>query len=181
MRRISFISFLIVTTSIIAIHNITLSARGVLERPIPAPEFTHQAENDWINSAPLSLADVAGKVILIDFWTFDCWNCYRSFPWMNAMESRLKGEDFQVIGVHTPEFDHEKIRENIVNKVKEFSLQHPIMIDNDLSYWKAMHNRYWPAFYILDKQGKIRAIFVGETHEHDKQAQAIEQTIRELL
>lgn len=182
MKKITFIGVLIAVTSIIALQNTAWSARsGMLEKPIQAAEFTHRDANDWINSTPLSIDDLAGKVVLIDFWTFDCWNCFRSFPWMNAMENRLSGEDFQIIGVHTPEFEHEKIRENIIRKVEEFKLHHPIMIDNDMSYWRAMRNRYWPAFYIMDKQGQIRAIFVGETHELGKQALAIEATIRQLL
>ena len=82
---------------------------------------------------------------------------------------------------HPPEFENEKIRKNIEAKAKEFELHHPIMIDNDSSYWRAMNNRYWPAFYILDKQGKIRAVFFGETHEGDRRAKQIESTIKTLL
>lgn len=147
----------------------------------PAPPFTHQSAEAWINSAPLTLAELRGRVLLLDVWTYDCWNCYRSFPWLKAMEARLADEAFQVIGVHSPEFEHEKVRSNIVGKVEEFGLEHPIMIDNDFSYWQALHNRYWPAFYIIDKRGRLRAIFVGETHEGDAQAKRIEATIRTLL
>lgn len=97
------------------------------------------------------------------------------------MEKRLLEKNFQVIGVHTPEFENEKIRKNIEAKVKEFELHHPIMIDSDTSYWRAMNNRYWPAYYILDKNGKIRAAFFGETHEGDRRAKQIESTIKTLL
>ena len=97
------------------------------------------------------------------------------------MEARLAGKDFKVVGVHTPEFEHEKIHANIIRKVKEFKLSHPIMVDNDSAYWRAMDNRYWPAFYLLDKKGNIRARYFGETHEGDRRAQAIEQTINRLL
>ena len=148
---------------------------------IAAPEFTHTEEREWINSVPLTLAGLRGKVVLLDFWTFECWNCYRSFPWLNALEARLAGEDFTVIGVHTPEFEHEKVRSSIEKKVAEFELHHPVMIDNDFSYWRAMGNRYWPAFYLIDKQGKVRAAYVGETHEGDRQARKIEAAIRNLL
>ena len=86
-----------------------------------------------------------------------------------------------MVGIHTPEFEHEKIREDIVAKTREFGLHHPVMIDNDSSYWKAMHNRYWPSYYLLDKQGQVRAVFVGETHAEDEQAKRIEKTIRLLL
>lgn len=181
MKKYAIVSFLIILTSIVVLQDITLAAGGVLKTPIQAPEFTHINNQDWINSTPLRIKDLEGKVVLIDFWTFGCWNCYRSFPWLNAMENRLGQEEFQVIGVHTPEFENEKIRSNIEAKVQEFELHHPIMIDNDSSYWRAMNNRYWPAYYILDKQGKVRAAFFGETHEGDRRARQIEKTIMALL
>lgn len=146
-----------------------------------APEFSHSAGSEWINSRPLTLAGLGGKVVMVDFWTFDCWNCYRSFPWLTAMEERLKSRKFMIVGVHSPEFEHEKIRENIEAKVAEFNLEHPIMIDNDHSYWRAMGNRYWPAYYLIDKKGYVRAVFVGETHAGDRQAVRIERTIEKLL
>ena len=152
-----------------------------LKQPVPAPEFTHRQAIDWINSGPLEISHLGGKVVLIDFWTYGCWNCYRSFPWLKAMEERLENESFQVIGVHTPEFDREKILGNVTAKVKEFGLEHPIMIDNDFSYWQAMGNRYWPAFYLIDKSGYVRYAFFGETHEGDPRALEIEKAIRELL
>ena len=146
-----------------------------------APEFTHRMAHEWINSGPLKLSDLRGSVVLIDFWTFDCWNCYRSFPWLNGVEVAYGNRGLRVIGVHTPEFDHERIRGNIVAKVKEFNLHHPIMIDNDFSYWKAMNNRYWPAFYLIDKRGMLRAAFVGETRAGTAQSKNIERVIEMLL
>lgn len=154
---------------------------GALERTVPAPAFTHTDPADWLNSAPLTWEDLRGKVVLMDFWTFECWNCYRSFPWMNALEARLQPLGLQVIGVHTPEFEHEKVRENVVAKAAEFGLHHPIMLDNDFSYWRAMNNRYWPAFYLVDKRGAIRAAFYGETHAGGRRARQIERLARQLL
>lgn len=151
------------------------------DKSVAAPEFTHTSEYEWLNSKPLMLKDLRGKVVLVDFWTFGCWNCYRSFPWLNTMEKRLRDKGLQVIGVHTPEFENEKVKENIMAKIKEFKLSHPVMIDNDFSYWRAMGNRYWPAYYIIDKKGYVRASFVGETHEGDPQAKQIEKTIEQLL
>ena len=181
VKRLSINIFVVVICVVITIKTLTPSNAGPLSEPFAAAEFHHNKTKDWINSEPLMLDDLEGKVVLLDFWTFDCWNCYRSFPWMNAMEKRLSGDDFQVIGVHTPEFDHEKVRANIETKVKEFKLHHPIMIDNDFSYWRAMHNKYWPAFYVIDKQGQVRAVFFGETHEGDQQAIRIEEIIIRLL
>ncbi len=146
-----------------------------------APNFTHHKPNEWINSAPLTLTDLRGRVVLLDFWTFDCWNCYRSFPWLKSVEKRFADQAFTVIGVHTPEFKHERVRASIVKKVKEFELDHPVMIDNNFSYWRAMNNRYWPTFYLIDKQGRVRAAYIGETHKADKRAKAIEKRIVDLL
>ncbi|MEN7344028.1 MAG: redoxin family protein [Pseudomonadota bacterium] len=147
----------------------------------PAPEFTETAKEDWLNSAPITMASLKGQVVLVDFWTFACWNCYRSFPWLNSLEDKLEGEAFQVIGVHSPEFDYERNPEAIRKKIAEFELKHPVMIDNDHRYWRAMNNRYWPAFYLIDKKGEIREVFIGETHTGDKRAKKIEAKIRELL
>ena len=157
------------------------AAGGPLRTPLQAPEFTHAATDEWINSPPLTLAGLRGKVVFVDFWTFECWNCYRSFPWLKGMEARLETDGLQVIGVHSPEFEREKVRDNIVAKVKEFGLAHPVMIDTDFSYWNAMGNRYWPAYYVIDKRGDLRAVFAGETHEGDAQAQQIESFLRGLL
>jgi thiol-disulfide isomerase/thioredoxin len=150
-----------------------------IEPPKDTPNFTQHDADLWINSPPLSLQDVRGKVVLIDFWTFDCWNCYRSFPWLIALESRYQG--LQVIGIHTPEFKHEKVKSNVEKKVREFGLKHPVMMDNDYRYWQAMGNRYWPSFYLLDKRGRTRAYFVGETHEGDRRAKQVEAVIQKLL
>ena len=152
-----------------------------VEQARPAPEFTHSNTDAWINSKPLTFADLKGRVVLIDFWTFDCWNCYRSFPWLNALEKKFAEHDFTVVGVHTPEFAHERVRKNIEAKVAEFELTHPVMIDNDFSYWKTIGNRYWPTFYLIDKQGRIRAHFIGETHAGDSRARQIEETVERLL
>lgn len=181
VKRLSINLFIVTICAAVTIQTFTPSFAGTLSEPFTAAEFHHNQAKDWINSEPLMLDDLKGKVVLLDFWTFDCWNCYRSFPWMNAMEKRLAGKDFQVIGVHTPEFSHEKIRSNIEEKVKEFELHHPIMIDNDFSYWRAMRNKYWPAFYLIDKKGQVRSVFFGETHEGDQQAIRIESVINQLL
>lgn len=178
MRNI--IAALVVATLLTTIGlQVTQAAR--INPPPTAAEFTSNQQQDWINSSPLTLADLKGKVVLLDFWTFGCWNCYRSFPWLNAMEQRLAGEDFTVIGIHSPEFEHEKDYDRIKAKVKEFELHHPIMVDNNMAYWRAMHNRYWPAYYLIDKQGKIRKVYIGETHEGDARAIKIEAHIRQLL
>jgi thiol-disulfide isomerase/thioredoxin len=171
----------LLTGALLSVSVLRPAAGGLLDAPLPAAEFTHAAESDWINSAPLTLADLRGSVVLLDFWTFDCWNCYRSIPWLKEIEARFATDGLRVIGVHTPEFDHEKVRANVAAKVREFGVKHPVMLDNDFSYWRAMGNRFWPAFYLLDRGGNIRAVFYGETHAGDRQAQAIDAAITALL
>ena len=177
-----------VTLVIACVITIALALRppgGLVASPLSAgstaPEFTHTESHEWINSPPLKLADLRGRVVLLDFWTFDCWNCYRSFPWLKSLEARYADEGLTVIGVHTPEFAHERVRENVVRKVAEFGLAHPVMMDNDFSYWKAMGNRYWPAFYLIDKAGRIRGRYIGETHENDANAKRIQSKLELLL
>lgn len=147
----------------------------------PAPEFTHRRPADWLNSAPLRLADLRGQPVLLDIWTFDCWNCYRSIPWLQSLERKYGPRGLRIVGVHSPEFEREKIPANVAAKVREFGIRYPVMLDNDLSYWRALHNRYWPAFYLVDKQGRLRDVFIGETHRGDTRARAAEARIEALL
>ncbi|MES2681937.1 MAG: redoxin domain-containing protein [Pseudomonadota bacterium] len=158
-----------------------LAACGASAEPRPAPEFPKRSAEEWINSAPLTLASLKGQVVLIDFWTFECWNCYRSFPWLNGVEAKFRDQGLKVVGVHTPEFEREKVIRSIREKVREFKITYPVMVDSDHAYWNAMSNRYWPAFFLIDRQGRTRALFVGETHKGDAQAQDIEAQITALL
>lgn len=181
MKRLSILLLSGLAAILLALPLIQAARGGIVRQPLAAPEFSHTSPDEWLNSAPLTLAGLRGKVVLIDFWTFDCWNCYRSFPWLNGLETRHRDKGLQVLGVHSPEFAHEKVRANIVEKIEKFGLHHPVMIDNDFSYWKAMANHYWPAYYLIDKQGAIRAAYAGEIHDGDAQAQEIERVLTELL
>lgn len=147
----------------------------------PAPEFPVRSAEQWINSAPLTLASLQGQVVLLDFWTFECWNCYRSFPWLNGVEAKFAPQGLKVVGIHTPEFEREKVIGRIREKVREFGIRYPVLVDSDHAYWNAIQNRYWPAFYLIDRQGRLRALFVGETHAGDAQAREVEAQIAALL
>lgn len=151
------------------------------EKNFPAPEFTHDETANWLNSPPLSIKDLRGKVILFDFWTFDCWNCTRSIPWLKELEAQFSDKALAVIGIHTPEFQHERKLSLVQDKVKFFGLNHPIMLDNDFSYWNALGTSYWPTFYLIDKKGQVRYAYIGETHMGDKNAGDIERMINQLL
>lgn len=146
-----------------------------------APAFTHTKAEDWLNSPPLTWADLRGQVVLVDVWTFDCWNCYRSIPWLHTLSEKFPGKDFQILGVHTPELPQEYVLANVKAKLKEFKVTNPVMIDNDYSYWNALGNHYWPAFYLVDRQGRVRGSFFGETHADDRNAGGMEAQIAALL
>ncbi len=145
------------------------------------PEFTQLNLDSWINSQPLQVKDLKGKVVLIDVWTFGCWNCYRSIPWLNSLEDLFDKDQFIIVGIHTPEFEHETEHEKVVAKCKEFNVTHPVMMDNDFAYWKALGNQYWPTFYVADKQGIVQGVFIGETHQGDQRAKQVENLIAKLI
>ena len=145
------------------------------------PEFTHHAAADWINSRPLRLADLRGSVVLLHVWTFECWNCYRSFPWLESVVDEFGPRGLVTIGVHSPEFERERVRGEVVARAEKFGLEHPTMIDNDFSYWRALDNQYWPAWYVVDQEGNIRTLIVGEIHRGDRRAEAVESAIEALL
>jgi len=148
---------------------------------VPAPEFTRTDADSWINSDPLVLEDLRGKVVLVDIWTFGCGNCRRSIPWLKHLESRFAEDPFRIVGIHSPEFPWEKIRMAVVSQTESLGITHPVMMDNDFAYWNLLGNRYWPAFYLIDKDGKLVAGAIGEIHIGDSQAEAMEQAIQRQL
>lgn len=168
---------LMVTVLMLGSVSMSLSAAAAGTQ---APAFTHTKPTEWINSPPLTWAQLRGKVVLLDVWTFDCWNCYRSLPWVNSLKQKFP-QGFEIVGVHTPELPQEYELANVRAKVREFGVTGPVMLDNDYSYWNALENRYWPAFYLVDTQGQIRARFIGETHADQAQALRVEEQIRSLL
>jgi cytochrome c biogenesis protein CcdA/thiol-disulfide isomerase/thioredoxin len=142
--------------------------------PYAAPELT--GISTWINSEPKTIASLKGKVVLIDFWTYSCINCIRTQPYLRDWYSKYHDSGLEIIGVHAPEFSFEKNPDNVRNAVKEAGLKYPIAMDNDLLTWSAYNNQYWPASYLIDKDGKIRRTHFGE----GKYAES-EQAIRQLL
>ncbi len=147
----------------------------------PAPEFSSDKAQDWLNSDPLRMAQLRGRVVLLDVWTYSCHNCYRSIPWLLELEKKFSTADFVIVGIHTPEFNHEHDRRNVARKLKQFAIKHPVMMDNDFAYWKRLKNRYWPSFYLIDKTGHIKGYYIGETHSGSSQARQIENHLKKLL
>jgi thiol-disulfide isomerase/thioredoxin len=150
------------------------AAMALADARTPAPNFVGIA--NWHNSAPLSIAELRGKVVLVDFWTYGCYNCVNTLPHVTQLYETFKGQDFVIVGVHTPEFPFEKSAGNVQTAIKRHGIKYPVAQDNDYATWNAYHNHYWPAQYIIDKSGKI--VF---EHAGEGQYDEIEQTIRRLL
>jgi len=130
----------------------------------------------WLNSPPLTANDLAGKVVLINFWAYSCINCLRAIPYVRAWAERYKGQGLVVIGVHTPEFAFEKAIGNVQKALAEHRIGYPVAIDNDFAVWRAFDNRYWPALYVIDRQGRIRHHQFGEGG-YDESERAIQQLL----
>lgn len=133
----------------------------------------------WHNSAPLTLKDLKGKVVLIDFWTYSCINCIRTLPYIEAYAQKYKDQPFVLIGVHTPEFTFEKSQSNVAMAIKEHGLTYPIAQDNDFKTWNAFENHYWPAKYLIDAEGNIRYQHFGEGN-YDETDKAIASLLQEI-
>jgi thiol-disulfide isomerase/thioredoxin len=118
--------------------------------------------NVWLNSPPLTASALRGKVVLIDFWTHTCINWLRTLPYVRAWAEKYKGHGLVVIGVHAPEFAFEKDINNVRWAVKEMRIDYPVAVDNEHNIWRAFKNRYWPALYFIDSQGRVRHHHFGE-------------------
>ncbi|HSW80749.1 MAG TPA: thioredoxin family protein [Candidatus Saccharimonadales bacterium] len=144
--------------------------------PYRAPELA--GNRQWFNSPPLKLADLKGKVVLIDFWTYSCINCIRTFPYIEAWYEAYKDSGLVVIGVHSPEFEFEKVAANVERSVKFNKLTYPIVQDNDMAIWTSFANHYWPAHYLIDADGRVRREHFGEG-EYDQTEKAIRALLAE--
>jgi thiol-disulfide isomerase/thioredoxin len=143
-------------------------------RKDPAPEFVGISR--WLNSPPLSVRSLRGKVVLVDFWTYSCINCIRTFPALRALYDRYHDAGLEIVGVHSPEFDFEKNPGNVQMAIAEHDLPWPVAMDNDMETWRAYKNHYWPHVYVIDARGIIRFDEIGEG-SHDQ----IQTRIRGLL
>ncbi len=130
----------------------------------------------WLNSPPLTADALKGKVVLVDFWTYSCINCLRSLPYVRRWAEKYKDHGLVVIGVHAPEFAFEKNADNVRKAVSNLNIGYPVALDNDYAIWRGFNNRYWPAHYFIDAQGRIRHHHFGEG-DYD----ISERVIRQLL
>ncbi|WP_414929880.1 thioredoxin family protein [Variovorax sp. Root473] len=144
-----------------------------------APEF--QNIDQWLNSQPLKLQELRGKVVLVDFWTYTCINCLNHLPHVKEWNEKYKDKGLVVVGVHTPEFAYEKSTKNVQDAINRLQIKHAVAQDNHYATWKAFNNQYWPAVYLIDKQGKIVYSHFGEgsygTTEKKIQALLAEQPL----
>jgi thiol-disulfide isomerase/thioredoxin len=145
------------------------------------PPFTHTRSAEWINSKPLTVTELRGSVVLVEFWAFDCVNCLHSAAWLESVVDAQAAAGLVVIGVHTPELPQERVTANVRDAVTRLGIKYPVMLDADYSYWNALNNRYWPAFYLIDRDGRIRAQATGEIHVGDPNALQLESDIKQLL
>jgi thiol-disulfide isomerase/thioredoxin len=116
----------------------------------------------WLNSAPLATEDLRGKVVLVDFWTYTCINWLRTLGYVRAWADKYAGQGLVVVGVHTPEFPFERDIDNVRQAVEDMAVEYPVALDSDYAIWRAFGNRYWPAVYIADAEGRIRHHQFGE-------------------
>lgn len=134
----------------------SLGSRGA------APELNSAT---WINRGPVTIASLRGKVVIVEFWTFECINCIHALPGLKAVYNKYHSQGLEVIGVHSPEFPVERDIANVKQAVSQAGILWPVAIDNDFKNWNAYRNGYWPAFYIIDKTGTIRSVRVGEGND----------------
>jgi len=139
-----------------------------------APEF--QGIKAWINSEPINLAGLRGKVAFLDFWTYSCANCVRTLPHVKGLNDRYSSDGLVVIGIHTPEFPFERDPSRVANAVEKAGLRYPIALDSDNSTWKLYGNHYWPRQTLVDVKGVIGYELIGEG-DYDE----IERKVKELL
>jgi len=151
-----------------------IASAGQLRTSATAPEFT--GIDKWLNSEPLTMSQLRGKVVLVDFWTYSCINCVNTLGYVSSWHKKYKDQGLVVIGVHTPEYAFERSTDNVKTAIKRFNISYPVAQDNRYATWNAYSNQYWPAFYLIDKTGKIVYTHFGEGKYAETEA-----TIQRLL
>lgn len=159
-----------------AVASLGFFAFGAMARPSPPREAPELHADAWLNTEPLTTASLRGRVVLVEFWTFACWNCKNVEPYLKRWHGRYAEQGLVTVAVHTPEFDFERDLANVKEYVGEQGITYPVAIDNGFTTWKRFRNWAWPTMYLIDKQGVIRHVQVGEGGYAKTEA-----LIRELL
>lgn len=136
--------------------------RDVLISAARAPLAPSLAAGSWLNSAPLKLQSLRGRVVIVDFWTFGCYNCRNTLPTLKRWDAKYLSRGLTIIGVHSPESDYEKSLDNVRRAVREQSIRYPVLTDNNYETWRAYGIGAWPTIVILDKEGRVRFTHIGE-------------------
>lgn len=137
-----------------------LAMQNGLAKPYPAPQFA--GLENWINSSPLTLPGLKGKVVLVDFWTYSCINCIRTLPYLTAWDRKYRDQGLVIVGVHSPEFEFEKKLDNVKAAVAQHGIGYPVAQDNRFATWDNYRNRYWPGHYLIDRSGEVVYTHFGE-------------------
>lgn len=157
--------------------NATIDTSSLFNTSYPAPDFVGITK--WLNTdKPLSIKDLKGKVVLVDFWTYTCINCIRTLPHVTSWYDKYNKDGFVVIGVHTPEFEFEHETANVENAIKQYNIHYPVAQDNNYTTWNNFNNQYWPAEYLIDAQGNVRRTEFGEG-EYDQMEMAIQTLLKQ--
>ncbi len=165
---------LAVTPSVAAESSMSEGLANGLAKPYDAPKLDGGIQ--WFNSKPLTLQELKGKVVLVDFWTYSCINCIRTLPHIKSWYAKYKDKGLVVIGVHTPEFAFEGQPKNVQAALGKFGITYPVVMDNNFKIWNSFSNKYWPAHYLINRDGKV-----VYTHFGEGQYDVTEQNIRHLL
>ncbi len=175
IRRLTLTFLVAMPVALIAGTKGGLSTSGEEWIGKPAPEI---ASGEWINSDPLKISELRGKVVLLEFWTYGCYNCRNTLPYVRGWHKEFPREQFQIIGVHTPEFERERALSNVQRNVKELEIEYAVVMDNTYGTWEAYNQKYWPVMYVIDKKGIIRHVQIGEG-AYEKTKRLIQELIAE--
>ncbi|MGY1608121.1 redoxin domain-containing protein [Geodermatophilus sp. SYSU D00700] len=143
--------------------------------PVEA-DFSLDGATEWLNSPPLTGADLRGRVVMVNFWTFTCINWLRQLPWVRAWEEAWRGSGLVVVGVHSPEFSFEHDVDHVRRAVQDRSIRYPVAVDDHFAVWRSFHNHFWPALYLVGADGRLRHHAFGEGGYEDTEA-----IVRQLL
>ena len=155
-----------------------IAAGTKVDLPVEGALSGFSGSTEWLNSAPLTPQALSGKVVLVNFWTFNCINCLHALPYVRAWAEKYRDHGLVVIGVHTPELPFERDIGNVRKAVARLKIDYPVAIDNGYAIWKAFGNEYWPAAYFVDAEGRIRHHHFGE-HDYENSERVIQQLLQE--
>jgi thiol-disulfide isomerase/thioredoxin len=165
-----------------AISRVTAGEQMIPSRSLmdetKAPAGPEISSGNWINSEPLTLKSLRGRVVLLEFWTFACYNCRNTLPTVKKWDAQYRDKGLTIIGVHTPELDYESNIDNLRREVAALGIKYPVVTDNDYSTWKEYKVEAWPTVFVLDKQGRVRWTHVGEG-AYDQTEQVIKKLLTE--